>query len=195
MSLEKDYKYFKTDQATKERLCDFYKKEIAGKREALFKDLFSSTGAIACEEQQLNSSYICGLVFPADHEHTNNPNLICKRAKFNEQDVISVVGKKNRHEGKEFNKIISNFNSKASEYLNFIDWIYKELGIRHETTVPSRKRDFGFTLISTYGGVAGDVLAFAIPAKDIETLSFHESLQEITYGQFYDLMESTSSEI
>lgn len=188
MSLEKHYLYFATDKKTKEELCNRYENEIAEKRKALFYNLLSSTGAIAVQEKYLNSSFICGLVFNEDHEHSLNKNLICKKSVFNGKNVISVTGKKNCAEGKAFNKLISDFNDKASEFLNFIDWMEKELGIKHEATTPSTKSPSRFSLISTYGGVAGDVLAFAIPKPNIDKLSIHKSLKEISYGQFYDLL-------
>ena len=193
MSNEAHYDYYLVNKEISAAALKLHKEKFGGMRKAAQEELLATTGAIAWRESTNwgEPDYISQLVYPRDHEIQKNAHIkIESRDYYQDQRVICVRGKMNSKAGKDFNGALDVANAKLRECLTFQDWIIHEyFKVKHCGLGGPGKRIGSTSMLSTFGGMAGENIVIAIP-KDTESSNkpvVPDSFEAITYGKFYDL--------
>ena len=189
MSNEKHKKYYRTTPEKKLEICAQYE-EVDAKRKAVMQEIFDETGAIALATSSGWGTHqtVTGLVFEEDHPETKNPHYKTVFDRHEGKDVVIVSGKGNRKDGYALNKRISSYNQRMKNFPSLKDFVIDLMNVR--TTGIGESTGKGIAMLSTQAGVAGDVIVLAIPYPGDKKITIPDYLEEISYGVFYDLVES-----
>ena len=123
---------------------------------------------------------------------------------FDGKRVVIARGKGNTKEGREFNKKLDAVRQEVNKELKSLpewaDFIINHYGIMRTGIGGPSGKGFGFAMLSTHGGrhpIRDDALLFRIPNDKSDAnrpVVMPENFQKLTYGQFYDIVNSETAE-
>lgn len=132
------------------------------------------------------------------------PMTIKRESFFEDKSVVIARGKGNTKEGRAYNKeldaVIQDANEKLKNLPDWNDYITNHYAIMRTGIGGQSGQGFGFAMLSTYGGkhpLRDDCLVFGIPNNKEERhgeVVIPDNFQKITYGQFYDIVNSKTEE-
>lgn len=179
---------------------------IREQRNAILPDAASKVGAIAWTTSNSwggGGGLLNGFVWENGYDFSC-PMTIKREEMFDGKRVVLARGKGNTKEGRAYNKeldtVMQEANKKLKSLPEWKDYIVNHYGIMRTGIGGQAGRGFGFAMLSTYGGKhpsRDDCLLFAIPNNKEERhgeVVIPGNFQKITYGQFYDIINSESTQ-
>ncbi|WP_031524443.1 hypothetical protein [Siccibacter colletis] len=179
---------------------------IREQRNAILPEAAKKVGAIAWTTSSGwggGGGLLNGFVWEKGYEFPC-PMTIKREEVFDGKRVVLGRGKGNTKEGRAFNKELDAVMQEANKQLKSLpewkDYIINHYGIMRTGIGGQSGRGFGFAMLSTNGGKhpsRDDCLVFAIPNNKEEghgEVIIPENFQKLTYGQFYDIVNSESTE-
>lgn len=201
----KYYDYYMVEGADVKALIDGYE-VISGERNNYLLEAANRVGAVAWTLSN-NWGGSGGLLqsFVFEKSHQFPCTITIKREDFFDgRRVIVARGKGNTKDGRAYNKELDSVRDEANRKLKALpewkDYIINHYGIMRTGIGGQSGRGFGFAMLSTYGGrhpLRDDCLIFGIPNNKEERhgdVVIPDNFQKITYGQFYDIVNSKSEE-
>ncbi|WNP36815.1 Eac protein [Enterobacter kobei] len=201
----KYYDYYMVEGEGVKALIAGYE-EIKESRNAILKDAANNVGAIAWT---LTSGWggggglIQGFAWEKDFGFPCQMT-IKREDSFDGKRVVIGRGKGNTKDGRAYNKALDSIRNEANKKLKALpewkDYIINHYGIMRTGIGGPSGRGFGFAMLSTYGGKhpsRDDCLLFAIPNNKEDRhaeVVIPDNFQKLTYGQFYDIVNSESTE-
>ena len=199
----KHYDYYMVEGEDVKSLIEGYEK-TKDSRNAILKDAATNVGAIAWTLTNgwgggggliQGFAWEKGFGFPC-------PMTVKREDSFDGKRVVIGRGKGNTKEGRAYNKALDSIKDEANKKLKALpeweDYIINHYGIMR-TGIGSRSgQGFGFAMLSTYGGkhpTREDCLLFGIPNNKEDQhgeVVIPDNFQKLTYGQFYDIVNSES---
>lgn len=194
MSNEKFYRYFKIEGDAAIKIIEDWR-PISDSRFSMIKKVQDAFGAVThTESRHWGGPVTIGeLVFLKGHSFPCEVK-VTRQDECDGKQVVVVAGKGRSKETKKFmsdmGAALRELNAELKEYPVFKDYVIDILGVRCSGLGAATNR--GVAMLSTQCGKApnrDDLLLFAIPMKSdgCATVEPSPSMQEITYGQFYDL--------
>ena len=194
MSNEKFYRYFKIEGAEAIKVIADYC-PISDNRFAAIKRVLETFGAAThTEARHWGEPVSVGeLVFWKDHDFPCKVKVI-RQDEYAGKQVVIVSGKGCSKEAKKFmsdmSQALGDLNEELKEFPTFKDYLINLFEVRCSGLGAATGR--GVAMLSTNCGKASgreDLLLFAIPMESdgCAVVEPHPHMQEITYGQFYDL--------
>ncbi|HIB5469007.1 TPA: Eac protein [Klebsiella quasipneumoniae subsp. similipneumoniae] len=201
----KYYDYYMVEGEDVKNLIDGYN-AINKERTSIIANAAESVGAVAWA---LTSSWggggglIQGFAWNKDFQFPC-PVTIKREDFFDGKRVVIARGKGNTKEGRAYNKeldsVMGDANLKLKALPQWKDYIINHYGIMRTGIGGQSGRGFGFAMLSTYGGKhpgRDDALLFGIPNNNDEKhgkITIPANFQKLTYGQFYDIVNSETAE-
>ena len=196
---EKRYFYFvSTPDAAKAILSDF-DTNIAHKRKAIIDSLYIEAGGAVAHTEASNwgrASSIRYLVYPVAHPIVSASHIKVHDTREHNGEKVAIVGGKGNHKlGKALNTLVAKANDALTEYPYLSDWFISSNNLMRTMIGAS-------SMISTNFGIAKDdngedVAVLRVPKYTERTgdappvdepVDVPEGFSEITYGQFFDLV-------
>lgn len=190
MSNEGYYNYYKVDAEASKDLENRYA-AIEIKRDETLKQMLNDFSCIAwtvCSGWGLQST-IDEIVFES-REGFSDKDFKIKEARHEGKKVYCVYGKRNSKIGNEFNRRIADYNKILKDLPSEPDFIFNELNVRATGMGGASGR--GVAMLSTHGGRVGNDIYLAIPKNPDGKFTLPDGLSQITYGTFYDAVNSNS---
>ncbi len=201
----KHYDYYKVEGEEVKSLIAGYD-AIGEQRNNILPEAAGKVGAIAWTTSSGwggGGGLLSGFVWEKGYEFPC-PMTIKREEMFDGKRVVLGRGKGNTKEGRTFNKqldaAMQEANAKLKSLPEWKDYIVNHYGIMRTGIGGQSGRGFGFAMLSTYGGKApgrDDCLVFAIPNNTEDRhgeVVIPDNFQKLTYGQFYDIVNSKPNE-
>lgn len=201
----KYYDYYMVEGEDVKKLIDGYN-AIGEERTSILANAVKSVGAVAWT---LTSTWggggglIQGFAWDKNYQFPC-PVTIKREDFFDGKRVVIARGKGNTKEGRAYNKeldaVREDYNRQLKALPDWRDYIVNHYGIMRTGIGGQSGRGFGFAMLSTYGGKhpnRDDALLFAIPNNKEERhgdIEIPANFQKLTYGQFYDIVNSEAAE-
>lgn len=197
----KYYDYYMVEGDDVKSLIEGYD-DIREQRNAILPDAVAKVGAIAWTTSSGwggGGGLLSGFAWEKGYEFPCQMT-IKREEMFGDKRVVLGRGKGNTKDGRTFNKVLDTVMEEANKKLKSLpewkDYIVNHYGIMRTGIGGQSGRGFGFAMLSTYGGKhprRDDCLVFGIPNNKEERhgdLVIPDNFQKITYGQFYDIVNS-----
>lgn len=201
----KHYDYYMVEGEDVKALIQGYEK-ISSERNLWLLEAANKVGAVAwtlTSDWGGDGGLIQSFVFDKTH-HFPCPITIKREDFFDGRWVMVARGKGNTKEGREYNKILDAVRDEANRKLKKLPqwnaYIVNHYGVMRTGIGGQSGSGFGFAMLSTYGGqhpLRDDCLVFGIPNNKEERhgeVVIPANFQKITYGQFYDIVNSKKEE-
>ncbi|MFI4031741.1 Eac protein [Klebsiella quasipneumoniae] len=201
----KYYDYYMVEGEDVKALIDSYD-IILDKRNALLPEAVKKVGAIAWTTTSSwggGGGLLENFVWEKDFKFPCQMT-IKREAFFDGKRVVIARGKGNTKEGRAYNKELDAVRQEVNKQLKSLpdweDFIINHYGIMRTGLGGPSGKGFGFAMLSTHGGkhpARQDALLFRIPNDKSENHSavvIPDNFQKLTYGQFYDIVNSETVE-
>lgn len=182
MTNEQLYTFYKTEKSNIQHLIDEHEEKVESKRQELNDWFIGETGADSYADNGRGTGYA------ALEENSLLKIEPYIKLRFMQKGTAFCIGKNNYKKGKQLNAAIEKMEKEMISLPRLEDYIFNKLGIQSIQW----KSVNGGVLYRAETGMAliNNVVAIRIPkpiedgAKEIKAPDF---MEEITYGEFYDL--------
>ncbi|MEC9319123.1 MAG: DUF5420 family protein [Pseudomonadota bacterium] len=203
---EKRYFYFvSTPDAAKAILSNF-NANIAPKRDEIVNSLYIEAGGAVAHTETSNwggASSIGYLVYPVAHPIVSASHVKVHDTREHNGEKVAVIGGKGNHKlGKALNALVTKANDALADFPRFSDWFISSNNLMRTMIGDRMPNSSASSMISTNFGIAKDdngedVAVLRVPKYTERTgdkppvdepVDVPEGFREITYGQFFDLV-------
>ncbi len=188
----KHYNYYIASKEDSAPIIKNWRENVKKPRDEVLQKLLDDTGAEGWTETSVvgsSVSVVSNLVFDSKHEILKFPHIMTVRSQWQGQDKkASVRGKKNSKAGKAFNSVVDAANKKLEHLPDFSDWLTSAFNVNESGIIA------GTYLARTSCGVAGCRMVIKVPIVGDSQKSPGAPFNKVTYGEFWDLVNSESAE-